>query len=59
MSKPIITELQENEFLGMDIFEICEIPDISILIKETENENDYVLKHKKEFETIISEFFFG
>ena len=59
MNEIIIKELENNDFLGMDIFEISEIPDISILIKETDSEKDFVLKHKKEFETIISEFFFG
>ena len=47
----IITELADGEFNGIDIFEINEIPDISILIRESSEEKDFSQRHKKEFET--------
>ena len=55
----IITELENGEFNGIDIMEIFEIPDISILAKESSEVKEFVQKHKKEFETLITEFFFG
>lgn len=55
----IITELADGEFNGIDIFEINEIPDISILIRESSEEKDFSQRHKKEFETMLTEFFFG
>ena len=55
----IITELVDGEFNGIDIFEINEIPDISILIRESSEEKDFSQRHKKEFETMLTEFFFG
>ena len=57
-SKCIITELENEEYNGIDIIEITEIPDISILAKDTTEEREYVQKHKKEFETLLTEFFF-
>ncbi len=59
MDNCLINELANGEFNGMDIFEISEIPDISILLDNSMDENNYVLKHKKQFETLITEFFFG
>lgn len=59
MENCIITELENGEYTGTDILEITEIPDISILINDTTDEKEYVLKHKKQFETMITEFFFG
>ena len=53
----IVTELENGEFNGLDIFEIQEIPDISILIKDANEEKTFVKKHKKEFETMLTEFF--
>ena len=55
----IITELESGEFNGIDVFEVSEIPDISILINENYNENNFSQKHKKEFETLLTEFFFS
>ena len=55
----IITELENGEFNGIDIFEIKDIPDISILVKEQSEERGFAQKHKKEFETLLTEFFFG
>ena len=55
----IITELADGEFNGIDIFEINEIPDISILVRDSSEEKDFAPKHKKEFETMLTEFFFG
>ena len=59
MKSCIINELENGEFNGIDIFEITEIPDISILINNLSDEKNYILKHKKQFETLITEFFFG
>ena len=55
----LITELADGEFNGIDIFEIKEIPDISILVKEPSEEKEFSQKNKKEFETLLTEFFFG
>lgn len=55
----VITELENGEFNGIDIIEISEIPDISILVKDGAEDKGFVQKHKKEFETLITEFFFG
>src|SRR5699024_5244822 len=38
---------------------IKEIPDISILVKEPSEEKEFSQKNKKEFETLLTEFFFG
>ena len=59
MENVIITELENGEYTGIDILEITEIPDISILINDASNEKEYIIKHKKQFETMITEFFFG
>ena len=59
MENCLITELENGEFNGVDILEVAEIPDISILTKDTFEEKSFVQKHKKEFETLITEFFFG
>ena len=55
----IITELEDGEYNGIDIIEISEIPDISILTKDSNEEKEYIQKHKKEFETMLTEFFFA
>lgn len=55
----LITELENGEFNGMDIIEIVDIPDISILSSEVLENKEYAKKHKKEFESLITEFFFG
>ena len=55
----LITELENGEFNGMDILEITDIPDISILTTEGRENREFSQKHKKEFETLITEFFFG
>ena len=55
----LITELENGEFNGMDILEITDIPDISILTAEGTENREFCQKHKKEFETLITEFFFG
>lgn len=55
----LITELENGEFNGMDIIEIADIPDISILSSEVLENKEYAKKHKKEFESLITEFFFG
>ena len=53
MKSCIINELENGEFNGIDIFEITEIPDISILINNLSDEKNYILKHKKQFETLV------
>lgn len=55
----IITELEDGEFVGIDVFEINEVPDISILVKDPSEERGFSQKLKKEFETLLTEFFFG
>ncbi len=55
----IITELEDGEFVGIDIFEVSEVPDISILVKDSSEETGFSQKIKKEFETLLTEFFFG
>lgn len=55
----LITELENGEFNGIDIFEITEVPDISILVKDGIEEKEFSRKNKKEFEALITEFFFG
>ena len=54
----IITELEDGEFVGIDIFEVSEVPDISILVKDSSEETGFSQKLKKEFETLLTEFFF-
>lgn len=54
-----ITELENGEFNGIDILEVTEIPDVSILVNNASEEISFVQKHKKQFETLITEFFFG
>ena len=55
----LITELESGEFNGIHILEITEVPDISILVKDGLENKEFSKKHKKEFESLITEFFFG
>ena len=59
MENCLITELESGEFNAMDIIEVTEVPDISILVKDISEEREYVQKNKKDFETLLTEFFFG
>ncbi len=59
MENCLITELESGEFNAMDIIEVTEVPDISILVKDISEEKEYVQKNKKDFETLVTEFFFG
>lgn len=59
MENCIITELADGEFNGLDLIEIYEIPDISILVKNSIEEKEYIQRHKKAVETLLNEIYFA
>ena len=59
MENCIITELEDGEFNGLDLIEIYEIPDISILVKNSIEEKEYIQRHKKAVETLLNEIYFA
>ena len=59
MQKCMITELEDGGYVGQTIYEIKQIPDITILISEEDIEQEYAEKHKKEFETLLTEIYYN
>ncbi len=58
-NKYIFTQLEDNSYVGLTIYEVKQIPDITILIPTDENEQDYSLANKKEFESLLTEIYYN
>lgn len=53
----LFTQLEDDEYIGTSIYEVIQIPDISILVKD--DEDSYGIKHKKQFETLLTEIYYN
>ena len=55
--KILFSQLEDDEYIGTSVYEIKEIPDISIMTKDPQEE--YSIKHKKQFESLLTEIYYN
>ena len=55
--KILFSQLEDDEYIGTSVYEVKEIPDISIITKDPQEE--YSIKHKKQFESLLTEIYYN